>query len=146
MSKLSNLEKITESRKRVGRGGHRGKYCGRGRAGQRARSGGKTELKAFFEGGQMPLVRRLPCRGFTNSFRKERKIINLSQLDLMFNDGETVNKQTLMEKGIIKGKGDYLIKVLGTGAITKKLVVNVDAVSASAVSAIQSVGGSLQKV
>ena len=69
MSKLSNLEKIIEPRKRVGRGGHRGKYCGRGTGGQRKRSGGKTGLKASFEGGQMPLVRRIPCRGFNNSFR-----------------------------------------------------------------------------
>lgn len=146
MLQLNTLEKITRRRKRVGRGGERGGHCGRGKDGQKARTGSTSELKASFEGGQMPLVRRIPRRGFTNIFKKEYHIVNLRDLEIHFEAGQTVDKETLRLKGLIKGHGKTLVKILGTGALTKKLVVVVDAVSASAREAIQGIGGSVKAV
>ncbi len=143
---LNNLEKIVEKRKRVGRGGKRGRYSGRGKEGQKSRTGSTSEIKAYFEGGQMPLVRRIPRRGFTNPFKREFKLVNLADLESSFANGETVTKDTLCAKGLVKGKGAYLIKVLGTGALTKKLTVNVNAISQTASEAIQKAGGSVQLI
>jgi large subunit ribosomal protein L15 len=144
MLQLNNLEKTTEARKRVGRGGKRGRYSGNGKGGQKSRTGSSKELKASFEGGQMPLVRRIPRRGFTNIFRIENAIINVRDLEVHFNVGDVVNEATLREKGLVKGKKQVSIKVLGDGKISKKLTVHVDAVSASATQAIQDAGGTVQ--
>lgn len=146
MLQLNNLEKLTKKRKRVGRGGKRGRYAGRGKGGQGSRTGSSSEIKAFFEGGQMPLVRRIPRRGFNNPFKRVFKLVNLDDLEAKFSNGETVNKESLFQKGLVKGNGVYLIKVLGTGSLTKKLAINVNAVSESAAQAIQKAGGSIQLI
>jgi large subunit ribosomal protein L15 len=104
MLRLDSLQKITKKRKRVGRGGDRGGYSGRGCDGQKGRTGSTGEIKAFFEGGQMPLVRRIPRRGFNNVFKKIYKLINISDLETKFASGETVNQETLRQKGLIKGR------------------------------------------
>ena len=144
MLRLDKLKSVTKNRKRVGRGGSRGGQCGRGHKGQRSRSGGQVELKAFFEGGQMPLSRRLPRRGFSNPFKKDFKIVNLSTLELKFIQGDTVDRKSLTEKGLVKGKGKFLIKILGKGDLTKKLIVQADAFSKSAIEAIRKADGTIQ--
>ncbi|MEF3254284.1 MAG: 50S ribosomal protein L15 [Deferribacterales bacterium] len=134
----------TKSRKRVGRGSGSGlgTTAGKGHKGQKARSGGQT--KPGFEGGQMPLTRRLPKRGFNNKrFALEFEIVNLYQLEDKFNNGEIVNKDTLVEKGLIKGNKDG-VKVLGVGDITKKLIVEVDKISSSAAKKLTDVGGEVK--
>lgn len=141
---LHKLEKTTEKKKRVGRGGKRGRYCGRGKGGQKSRTGSGKELKASFEGGQMPLVRRIPRRGFTNVFKKEFAIINLRDLEVHFLSGDVVSEVTLREKGLVKGHKVALVKILGSGTLSKKLTVQANAVSASAAEAIQNAGGSFQ--
>jgi len=131
--------------KRLGCGessGH-GKTSGKGHKGQKARSGGSIRLG--FEGGQMPLIRRLPKRGFNNAeFKTVWATVNVGQLNL-FEDGATVNEATLLEKNLIRGKYDG-VKVLANGDLTKKLVVAVDKLSAAAVEKIQKAGGSVQAV
>lgn len=142
MLQLNDLVKLTKKRKRVGRGGSRGGTSGRGHKGQKARTSGT--VPARFEGGQMPMCRRLPKRGFTNQFRKEYEILNLKQLETMFEDGQTVTKEILVESGHIK-KGT-LLKILGTGTLQKKLILEVDACSKSAKEAIERVGGAIKLV
>ena len=136
-------EGATHKKKIVGRGsssGH-GKTAGKGHKGQQARSGGK--VYAGFEGGQMPLYRRVAKRGFSNyPFKKEYYVVNLSVLETRFNDGETVNKETLMQKGLLK-KAKLLVKILGNGDITKKLTVDVDKISISAKEKIEKAGGTI---
>lgn len=130
--------------RRVGRGSSsgRGTTAGRGNKGQQSRSGGKTYVG--FEGGQMPLYRRIAQRGFSNyPFKKEYAIFNLSELEAKFADGETVNKETLAAKGLLSKK-DSLVKVLGNGDITKKLTVAVDKLSASAKEKIEKAGGTVK--
>jgi large subunit ribosomal protein L15 len=144
MLQLNTLEKLTKTRKRVGRGGDRGGHCGRGKDGQKARTGSNSEIKASFEGGQMPLSRRIPRRGFNNIFKKEFQLVKLSDLELKFAAGDTVNKETLRSNGLLKGKKDSLVKILGDGTLTKKLVVHADAISKSAIDAIEKVGGKTQ--
>lgn len=127
----------------VGRGSSsgRGSTAGKGNKGQQSRSGGKVYVG--FEGGQMPLYRRIARRGFSNYwFKKEFAIVNLRDLEARFADGDTVNKETLVLKGLAN-KADELIKVLGDGELTKKLTVAVDKVSASAKEKIEKVGGSV---
>lgn len=129
--------------KRVGRGSSSGlgSTAGKGNKGQQSRSGGKTYVG--FEGGQMPLYRRIAHRGFSNApFKKEYSVFNLSQLEERYADGETVNRETLTVKGLLT-RGYTLIKVLGDGDLTKKLTVNVDKVSASAKEKIEKAGGSV---
>ena len=147
MLELHNLESLTKNRKRIGRGGDRGGTSGRGHKGQRARSGGKSGIKAFFEGGQMPLSRRLPRRGFTNVFKKNFSLISLSDLDTHFEEGVTVTEMLLREKGLIKGRNGkkVLIKVLCNGELTKKLTVQADAWSKSAEAAVKNAGGALER-
>ncbi|MCQ2981248.1 MAG: 50S ribosomal protein L15 [Treponemataceae bacterium] len=133
----------THSKKRVGRGSSSGlgSTAGRGNKGQQSRSGGKVYVG--FEGGQMPLYRRIARRGFSNYwFKKEFSIVNLVDIEARFNDGETVNRESLVMKGLVK-KQESLIKVLGNGDLTKKLTVDVDKVSASAKEKIEKVGGSV---
>lgn len=135
---LNELTSLVRKRKRIGRGGSRGGTCGKGHKGQKARSGGSVNPR--FEGGQMPLTRRLPKRGFSNCpFKTVYEIVNLGRLDKYFDEGATINKQTLKESGIIKGNG--LIKILADGELNKKLLVYVDAISKTAHDAILNKGG-----
>lgn len=143
--KLSELTPNIGSRhkkKRVGRGtgsGHGGTSC-RGTKGQRSRSGGGVRLG--FEGGQMPLIRRLPKRGFTRIFKEEYNIVNVRSLEGKFNDNEEVTPSTLKQKGLVKK--DLPIKILGSGEITKKLKVKVAGFSKSAREKILKAGGSVE--
>ncbi|HLW72971.1 MAG TPA: 50S ribosomal protein L15 [Candidatus Babeliales bacterium] len=148
MFSLDNLQSSGKKRKRVGRGGAHGGTSGRGHKGQNARSGGPKGRG--FEGGQTPLQRRLPKRGFTNArFFKEVSLVNLSTLERAFADGEEVNVDVLTQKGLIKPKKseqrDFkkgtIVKILGDGKLSKKLTVSAYAFSASAIQAIEEVGG-----
>lgn len=130
-------------RKGRGVGSGNGKTAGKGHKGQNARSGGGVRLG--FEGGQLPLYRKLPKRGFHNHFAKQYAIVNLSTLDARFNDGDTVTLEALMASGIIKKSLDGL-KVLGNGEITKKLTVQASIFSASAKEKIEAVGGKTEVV
>ena len=124
-------------RKGRGPGSGNGKTAGKGHKGQKARFGGGVRLG--FEGGQLPLYRKLPKRGFHNKFAKQYAIVNVAALN-KFNDGETVNLEVLMEKGIISKALDGL-KVLGNGEITKKLTVEAKVFSATAKEKIEAAGG-----
>jgi large subunit ribosomal protein L15 len=130
--------------KRLGCGessGH-GKTSCKGNKGQKARSGGGTRVG--FEGGQMPLHRRLPKRGFNNiNFKTKVEVVNLSQLEKAFNDGDTVNEENLRAAGLINRACEQ-VKVLGLGEITKKLTLVVDTISASAKEKVEKAGGSVQ--
>lgn len=133
--------------KRVGRGSSSGlgTTAGKGNKGQQSRSGKGTPYVGF-EGGQMPLYRRIAQRGFSNSpFKKEFAIINLVDLEAKYADGETVNRTSLKEKGLV-GKIVDGIKVLGNGEISKKLTVEVEKISASAKEKIEKVGGSVKVI
>ena len=146
MLQLHKIESTTKKRKRVGRGGSRGGTSGRGHKGQKSRSGVGGELKPFFEGGQMPLSRRLPHRGFSNSFKKNFTVIGLNDLESHFESGETVNKESLFKKRLIKGKGVKLVKVLANGSLKKSLTVHVEACSQKAVEAIKQAGGTVELI
>ena len=130
-------------RKGRGHGSGNGKTAGRGQKGQWARSGGG--VRVGFEGGQMPLARRLPKRGFHNIFAKPLEAVNVSTLDAKFADGETVTVQALLEKGILS-KCQYGVKILGNGSISKKLTVQASAFSASAKEKIEAAGGKVEVV
>jgi len=130
-------------RKGRGPGSGNGKTAGKGHKGQNARSGGGVRIG--FEGGQLPLYRKLPKRGFKNHFATHYAIVNVSDLDKRFNDGDTVNLETLMAAGLIKKSLDGL-KVLGNGEITKKLTVEAAIFSASAKEKIEAVGGKTEVV
>ena len=129
-------------RKGRGHGSGNGKTGGRGHKGQKARSGGG--VRVGFEGGQMPLARRVPKRGFNNIFAEPLEIVNLSALN-KFEDGAVVTAQELLDKGILS-KCQYGVKVLGNGSLTKKLTVKVNAVSASAKEKIEAAGGKVEVV
>ena len=129
-------------RKGRGPGTGNGKTGGRGHKGQKARSGGG--VRVGFEGGQMPLARRLPKRGFNNIFAKPLEVINLTSLN-KFEDGATVNVSDLLEKGILS-KCEYGVKVLGNGSLTKKLTVRATAFSASAKEKIEAAGGKAEVI
>ena len=138
-------EGAIKNRKRVGRGpgSGLGKTSGRGENGQKSRSG--YSRKAGFEGGQLPLYRRLPKRGFSNAkFKTEYAVINLSDLN-KFEDGATVNAAALKEAGIIKKEYDG-IKILSNGKLTKKLNVKASAFSESAKQKIEEVGGKAEVI
>jgi large subunit ribosomal protein L15 len=126
--------------KRIGRGigSGTGKTSGKGHKGQWARSGGG--VRPGFEGGQMPLTRRLPKRGFTNIYKKEYTVINVSDLE-RFEDGVTVNLEALIGAGLVKKVEAYGIKVLGNGELTKKLTVEAKKFSKSAIDIIEKAGG-----
>ncbi|MBR5419822.1 MAG: 50S ribosomal protein L15 [Lachnospiraceae bacterium] len=142
---LSNLRPAEGSkhsdsfRRGRGHGSGNGKTAGKGHKGQKARSGAP---RIGFEGGQMPLYRRIPKRGFTNRNTKEIISINVSRLDV-FKDGDTVTVESLQEKGIIKNPKDG-VKLLGHGEINKKLTIKLDAVSATAKEKIEAAGGSVE--
>ena len=129
-------------RKGRGNGSGNGKTAGRGHKGQKARSGGG--VRPGFEGGQMPLTRTTPKRGFNNIFAKPLEIINLSALN-RFEDGETVTAEALLEKGILS-KCVYGYKVLGNGSVKKKVTVQASAFSQSAKEAIEAAGGKAEVV
>ena len=129
-------------RKGRGAGSGNGKTGGRGQKGQWARSGGG--VRVGFEGGQMPLARRLPKRGFHNIFAKPLEAINVSVLD-KFEDGAVVDAKALLEKGILS-KCEYGVKILGNGTITKKLTVQASAFSASAKEKIVAAGGKYEVI
>jgi len=121
-----------------GQGSGRGTTSGKGNKGQKARSGGKTYVG--FEGGQMPLYRRLAHRGFSNyPFKQEWQIVNLGEIEKRYESGDTVDAATLSKKGLIKGADP--VKVLANGDLSKKLSFKVDAVSASAKTKIEKAGG-----
>jgi len=141
LNTLSPCEGARKDRKRVGRGpgsGH-GKTASKGHKGARARSG--YSLRAGFEGGQMPLHRRLPKRGFTNIFKKEYVIVTLDDLNL-FENGSTVDSNALIEAGI--ARHECLIKILANGELTKSLTVQVDKISQGARSKIEAAGGTVK--
>ena len=144
---LSNLRPAEGSkqsdnfRRGRGHGSGNGKTAGKGHKGQKARSGAP---RPGFEGGQMPLYRRIPKRGFTNRNTKEIVAINLSALEVFENDA-VVSVETLIEAGIVKNPRDG-VKVLGNGQLTKKLTVQANAFSASAVAAIEANGGKAEVI
>ena len=130
-------------KKRLGNGESSGlgKTCGKGNKGQKARSGGS--IRPGFEGGQMPLHRRLPKKGFSNErFRADIAIVNLSQLEAFFEAGATVTENELRACGLVKGSCDA-VKLLGNGVLTKALNVSVDFASASVAEKITAAGGTL---
>ena len=144
MHELAPALGSTKEAKRIGRGhgSGNGKTAGKGHKGQHARAG--RGMRPGFEGGQMPLQRRVPKRGFNNIFAEEWIAINLSSLEL-FEDGSVVDAAALANKGIIK-KADLPIKVLGNGKLTKKLEVKLNAYSASAAEKIAAVGGKAEVI
>ena len=143
MLQLNSLVKLTKKRQRVGRGGNRGGTSGKGHKGQKARTSGN--VPARFEGGQMPMSRRIPKRGFTNYlFKKEFSLISLDQLQELFQEGQTITKTMLYDLGCIKK--NVLVKILADGSLDKKLTVEVDACSKTAKEAIERVGGAVKLV
>ena len=145
--KLNELQNANATaRKRVGRGpgSGLGKTSGRGENGQKSRSG--ASIPAWFQGGQTPLYRRVPKRGFNNArFRTEYATINLSDLNKYFNDGDEVTPEVLKEKGIIKQQLCG-VKVLGNGELEKKLTIKANRFSSSAVTKIESAGGKAEVI
>ena len=144
LHELSPAFGSTKESKRIGRGhgSGNGKTAGKGHKGQKARAG--HGMRPGFEGGQMPLQRRVPKRGFNNIFAEEWIAINVSALEA-FEDGAVVDAKALQEKGIIK-KADKPVKVLGNGKITKKITVNLNAFSASAAEKINAAGGKAEVI
>ena len=136
---LSPVEGSKKAAKRIGRGhgSGQGKTAGKGHKGQKARAG--RGMRIGFEGGQMPLQRRVPKRGFNNIFAKEFVSVNVNSLNV-FEDGAVVDAAALIEKGIIKKEYDG-VKILGNGEITKKLTVKATAFSAAAKDKITAAGG-----
>ena len=141
---LSPVPGSTHVDKRKGRGHAtgNGKTAGRGHKGQKARSGGGVRIG--FEGGQMPLARRIPKRGFHNIFAKPLVSLNVSALE-KFEDGAVVDAEALIAAGVIS-KCEYGVKILGNGAITKKLTVKASAFSESAKEKIEAAGGKAEVV
>ncbi len=139
---LYELPKIVRKRKRVGRGDASGwgTTAGRGTKGEKSRSGGAKPQ--YFEGGQMPLVRRLPKRGFRNIFRVEYEVVNVGRLNEVCKDGDRVDILYMMEKNLAKSSKP--IKILGDGEIDKKLSVVAHAFSKSAKEKIEKAGGSVE--
>ncbi|MBQ9238873.1 MAG: 50S ribosomal protein L15 [Treponema sp.] len=130
-------------RKRVGRGSSSGlgTTAGRGNKGQQSRSGKRLPYVGF-EGGQMPLYRRIAQRGFSNAvFKKQYECVNVGDVAAKFADGETVNRETLAAKGFFSKKSKALVKILGNGDVSQKLTVQVDKISASAKEKIEKAGG-----
>ncbi|KRL86279.1 50S ribosomal protein L15 [Lacticaseibacillus pantheris] len=144
LHELTPSEGSRHSRKRLGRGtsSGQGKTAGKGTKGQLARQGGKTRLG--FEGGQMPLFRRMPKRGFKNVNRKDYAVINLADLN-RFDDGTEVTPALLVESGLVKNELDG-IKLLGNGELTKKLTIKVAKASATAKEAVAAAGGSIEVI
>ncbi len=145
LHELSPAPGSVKERKRIGRGAAsgQGKTAGKGHKGQKARSGSGAHIG--FEGGQMPLQRRIPKRGFNNIFAKEIATVNVAAIDKKFDDGATVTIEALVETGLVKKALDG-VKVLGQGEITKKLTVQANAFSASAKAKIEAAGGKAEVI
>ena len=146
--KLHELNALPEakSKKILGRGpaSGQGKTAGHGEKGQKARSG--VSISAWFQGGQTPLYRRIPKRGFNNKrFETKYATINLSDLNKFFNDGDTISPEILKEKGIIK-KQLSGVKVLGNGTLEKKLTIKANRFSSAAVTKIENAGGKTEVI
>jgi len=141
---LSPRPGAKQSRRRAGRGPGSGigKTAGTGVKGQGTRSGKK--IKAWFEGGQMPLTQRVPKRGFKNLFRKDVEIVNVGELARL-GDGATVDKDTLVNSGLIRGSG-AAIKLLGEGEAPKNLTIKLHRVSGSARTKVEAAGGSVELI
>ena len=144
MNELSPIPGSQPTRKRVGRGpgSGKGKTCGTGVKGQGTRSGKK--IKAWFEGGQMPLYQRVPKKGFTNRFRVVNEVVNLGALSV-FGEGATVDAKALADKGLIRGSGQP-VKVLAEGEAPKGLKLTVNKVSTAAQTKIEAAGGSVERI
>ncbi len=145
LHELSPAAGSTKTRKRIGRGtgSGNGKTAGKGHKGQKARAG--RGMRPGFEGGQMPLQRRIPKRGFNNIFRKEIAIVNIASLEEAYNAGDVVTIDSLIEKGLVKKALDG-VKVLAHGDITKALTVQVNAFSDSAKEKIEAAGGKIEVI
>ncbi len=145
LHELSPAAGSTKARKRIGRGAGsgQGKTAGKGHKGQKARAG--RGMRPGFEGGQMPLQRRLPKRGFNNIFRTEMAIVNVAALDKAFEAGETVTVDALVKKGLVKKVLDG-VKVLGNGELTKALTVQANAFSETAKQKIEALGGKAEVI
>jgi large subunit ribosomal protein L15 len=143
LNEIGPAKGATKKRKRIacGPGSGHGKTAGRGHKGQNSRSGGGTP--PWFEGGQMPLQRRVPKRGFTNIFKKHYQVVNLNSLNDRFEKGAKVTRGTLIEKGLVK-KANLPVKILGRGELNVPLEIEVDAVSNTAMKAIMDAGGSIR--
>lgn len=144
LHELRPAEGSTKNRKRLGRGTAtgQGKTGGRGQKGQGARSGGG--VRPGFEGGQMPLYRRLPKRGFNNPFKKEWALVNIDALN-RFDDGTTVTPELLLESGVIRKIVDG-VKILGEGELQKKVTVQAHKFSQSAIEKIEAAGGKAEVI
>ena len=145
LHELSPAAGSTKERKRIGRGAGsgQGKTAGKGHKGQKARAG--RGMRAGFEGGQMPLQRRLPKRGFNNIFRKEIVAVNVADLEAKFENGAVVDVESLKQVGLVKNSFDG-IKILGNGELSKKLTVKADAFSESAKQKIEAAGGNAEVI
>ena len=134
-----------KKRKRIGRGpgSGQGKTAGKGQKGQKSRSG--YSRRHAFEGGQMPIARRVPKRGFNNKWRVVYEVINLDQIDSRFEDGATVSPASIRAAGLVKNRS-ALIKILGRGELTKKITVEAHRFSATARSGIEASGGKVVEV
>lgn len=144
LHELKPAKGANKARKRLGRGvaSGTGKTAGRGTKGHNSRSGGG--VRPGYEGGQMPLHRRLPKRGFTNIFKKQVAVINIADL-ARFEAGEVVDETALVRSGLVKGRRDG-IKLLGQGEISIALTVKINAVSRSAKAKIEAAGGSVEEI
>lgn len=145
LSRLAPASGATKNRKRVGRGpgSGNGKTAGRGHKGRGARSGGNTP--PGYEGGQMPLQRRLPKRGFHNPFRVVYSVVNLGQLEARFEAGAVVDAEALRARGLVRNPGER-IKILAKGELNKALTVKAHRFSAAARDRLQALGGSAEVV
>lgn len=145
LHELSPAEGSTKERKRIGRGAGsgQGKTAGKGHKGQKARAG--RGMRPGFEGGQMPLQRRVPKRGFNNIFATEYAIVNLGTLEEKFENGAVINAEVLIEAGIIKKALDG-VKVLGNGEVTKAFTLQVAKVSETAKTKIEATGGKVEVI
>jgi len=146
LNELSPAPGAKKSVKRLGRGigSGTGKTAGKGHKGQWARSGGG--VRPGFEGGQMPLTRRIPKRGFTNNFKKEYTTVNIGVLNDLFASGDVVNAQSILDKGLVSKIAPYGLKVLGGGELTKALTVQANCFTESAKKAIEAAGGKAEEV
>ena len=146
LNEMSPAPGAKKSVKRLGRGigSGTGKTSGKGHKGQWARSGGG--VRPGFEGGQMPLTRRIPKRGFTNNFKKEYTTVNIGVLNDLFAAGDVVNAESIVEKGLVSKIAPYGLKVLGGGELTKALTVQAKCFTDSAKSAIEAAGGKVEEV
>jgi len=142
LANLHYAEGSRKNRKKVGRGGAHGKQSTRGHKGQHSRSG--ANFRAWFEGGQMPIQRRLPKRGFTNIHRVEFQIVNVGALGALPETTE-ITPQVLLEKGLVKNL-NAPIKILGYGELTQKVAITANAFSKSAIQKIEGAGGRITRL